>query len=702
MRSLPPPQLHSRGSPTSSLAPSNYTYAPGHYTSSSSGSDYAHNSASHSHLAGSPLAPSTKSAKSGVTTRSTGAKSGREGGGAGWESEFNLESFRHVSPAPPSPSPNSGSHGRGAPLTSSNLSALDAADRHPTAEFFSAPRRPRPRGGSDASASSGKISVAAFREVQARWGAARIPAFGGPGAGDRSRENLRAGGRQGRGRPQRKTPPHQQRRQSDPQTQQQRTPPQQYPQPGQQTPPQKASPPPAKTTPGKRYQQRAQMQSNLPQSQYAATASAATGYATHTRQENEPWPRAGGQQWESDTSASEDENEDGPTRGTGTGTGAGRDTGCIEFGRVRIGAPPSASANTGNVATRKPAAATSIRLRFCFLDDSLLAVVCDGPACHRTVSIPFPPFTLHFQGQRRRGQEKTIKSNPLVSFFGFLRTCLTPDAGMCATVSASQCSWIRRRPIFSQREDCAKLQAQSSYDVIFIPGVPTRGAANDMLFISTPHILSFPSTMRGELGHELIPTQRSQEDGGKDDGFTGGEMLASALGVQTSTKKPEQEAPNPVLTSRSPPVRSETGVVHFPSPPSSPAKEVPPCVLGSVGVFGPPASRSSAMRRETAGSAASLPAPAPAPVRSTSSASGSTRPAVQERDMLSERLRAAAAASASAELVGIVEKLPQQEKKTPPPPVAFVTATARKAFHRRSLSDIISAQKRTWADDGDN
>ncbi|KAF8146124.1 hypothetical protein K438DRAFT_527702 [Mycena galopus ATCC 62051] len=177
-------------------------------------------------------------------------------------------------------------------------------------------------------------------------------------------------------------------------------------------------------------------------------------------------------------------------------------------------------------------------------------------------------------------------------------------------------------------------------------------------------------------------------------------MLAAALGGKASTNKLETVAPNPVLTSRLPPVRSETGLVHFPSPPSSPVKEAPSRLLGSVGTFGPPASRSSPMRRETAGSAASLPASAPPPARSTSPASGSSS-AVQKRDMLSERLRAVTAASASAERVGVVEKLPQQEKKTPPP-AAFATATACKAFHRRSSSDIISPPKWTWADDRDN
>ncbi|KAJ7331083.1 hypothetical protein DFH08DRAFT_815165 [Mycena albidolilacea] len=180
-RSLPPPStVHS----SSSLAPGgSHTYT------------------------GSLLTPSispTKSTTTAKSAKSAGAKSGRRfafwargkgapespsptkrGGGEGkegkegGESEFNLRSFRHVSPAAINTSANSPlagattsytnlnssqtnlMGGSTAKLTASNLFSLELE-----MDLGSAPRRPRPRGGSDASASSGsRISVAAFREV---------------------------------------------------------------------------------------------------------------------------------------------------------------------------------------------------------------------------------------------------------------------------------------------------------------------------------------------------------------------------------------------------------------------------------------------------------------------------------------------------------------------------------------------------------
>ncbi|KAK6969024.1 hypothetical protein R3P38DRAFT_3298852 [Favolaschia claudopus] len=74
------------------------------------------------------------------------------------------------------------------------------------------------------------------------------------------------------------------------------------------------------------------------------------------------------------------------------------------------------------------------------------------------------------------------------------------------------------------------------------------------------------------------------------DGFTGGGMLGGGGG-----RRGEQQTP--VLTSRSPPVRSltadsgtavkatikETALVHFPSPPTSPVREVPPPLQSTTG-----------------------------------------------------------------------------------------------------------------------
>ncbi|KAF8267397.1 hypothetical protein EI94DRAFT_1801735 [Lactarius quietus] len=77
---------------------------------------------------------------------------------------FNLKAFRHVtSPLSTSPNP--------------DTSPLD---------YLDPPARPRPRGDSNASDSSQRISVAAFREVQARRSAANSPVPSSPGDRDSS------------------------------------------------------------------------------------------------------------------------------------------------------------------------------------------------------------------------------------------------------------------------------------------------------------------------------------------------------------------------------------------------------------------------------------------------------------------------------------------------------------------------------------
>ncbi|KAJ7360653.1 hypothetical protein DFH08DRAFT_800097 [Mycena albidolilacea] len=254
---------------------------------------------------GSLLAPSvspTKSTATAKSAKSVGVKSGRRfafwtrgkgtppesptkqgGKGAGGEeSELNLRSFRHVSPAATNANANSrlaGSTsytnlnssqtnlvgGSTAKLTASNLSSLEM-------DLGGAPRRPRPRGGSDASASSGgRISVAAFREVHAqRQGQGRVPSPGpGPGmyvgSGAGSQQNLHA-------------------------QQQQRSQPRQGREREQQTPT-KGSPPPAKTTLGKHYQAPAHFNSLNPQQQGQPRKTSG-----HTRQ-----PQV---QWDSETSQS--------------------------------------------------------------------------------------------------------------------------------------------------------------------------------------------------------------------------------------------------------------------------------------------------------------------------------------------------------------------------------------------------------------
>ncbi|KAK6984927.1 hypothetical protein R3P38DRAFT_3230952 [Favolaschia claudopus] len=185
------------------------------------------------------------------------------------------------------------------------------------------------------------------------------------------------------------------------------------------------------------------------------------------------------------------------------------------------------------------------------------------------------------------------------------------------------------------------------------------------------------------------------------DGFTGGGMLGGG-----GSRRGEQQTP--VLTSRSPPVRSltadadspKTGLVHFPSPPSSPVREVPP------------SSASLSVNSSTEGSGANV---------------------KMKTEGVSERLRAVVGAGEEekgkgGDLGQIVKWAPNlsprptdaQKKLTsttttippshlnpnPPPPASTAspssssTTSARKTFHRRSSSDIISAApKRTWADE---
>ncbi|KAJ7644718.1 hypothetical protein FB45DRAFT_299021 [Roridomyces roridus] len=117
------------------------------------------------------------------------------GPGGGEDGDFNLRAFRHVAPSS-SPSPRGSPRGSPSPappslsyqqnqhqntsktrLTASALSALGGDEMRPPQ---------RPRAPSDVSASSSRISVAAFREIQARRSAAGSPALGGP-AVDRER-----------------------------------------------------------------------------------------------------------------------------------------------------------------------------------------------------------------------------------------------------------------------------------------------------------------------------------------------------------------------------------------------------------------------------------------------------------------------------------------------------------------------------------
>lgn len=97
---------------------------------------------------------------------------------------FNLKAFRHVRPESPSPQP----------------------DRPPSSldmDLPPPPARPRPRGDSTASDSSQRISVAAFREAQAKRSATNspVPSFRPPSAADTLMPTRSSQGNMGRATP---------------------------------------------------------------------------------------------------------------------------------------------------------------------------------------------------------------------------------------------------------------------------------------------------------------------------------------------------------------------------------------------------------------------------------------------------------------------------------------------------------------------
>ncbi|KAF7347101.1 hypothetical protein MVEN_01464200 [Mycena venus] len=717
----------------------------------------------YSGYAGSPLAPQispTKSTASGWTAKTTGGKGKGESksagvkagrkfafwtrggsktpteppsptpskrggqGGEGAESEFNLRAFRHVSPnaTPPNPSSPNPYARDGAKLTASALSALNSAS--PSADDLSAPRRPRPRGGSDASASSSRISVAAFREVVAQKEKGRSPSpgpgmertYGGGGAATGSMYSLGGAGNRSQpgngsgyfsqqgGREQQYPQRQEQQHQQQHQRQQQ-----QQPQP-QQTPTRPPAPP-AKTTPGKHYQPRSNASNshpNLHNTSASANANPAkkSGHArTHGRWDSEESESPSGQE-----ESEEEESDEVPVRRTAKSeVGHGQQVRRQE--RQEMPPPRSASSlgmyggagmgeSKGNV--------TSKRLS----QPQLPALQIPGGAIR--------PQAAPQQSQQRPQPPPAAASSDSESSS---ESSEDSDDAPLATLVAP------RRPG----------SALSSLSNVALNSAGASGSQPNLAYGNLPHSALAKHNRSGSQSGSSIasssrpankpkplidiaeltaskPTLASKPE---KDGFTGGGMLASVpnakgKGGDTGGAKGDR---GPVLTSRSPPVRADTGLVHFPSPPSSPKKEVPPHVVASVGVSGPPqaqpktqAQRSIPMRRETATSAASLPPPstASASTSPSPSPSASSSPVVQKRDVLSERLRAVAAAnaaSANAERERLQENAKKQtpstvgmEKKTPPPP-AFANVAARKAFHRRSSSDIISAQKRTWADD---
>ncbi|KAK6974053.1 hypothetical protein R3P38DRAFT_3296792 [Favolaschia claudopus] len=172
-----------------------------------------------------------------------------------------------------------------------------------------------------------------------------------------------------------------------------------------------------------------------------------------------------------------------------------------------------------------------------------------------------------------------------------------------------------------------------------------------------------------------------------EDGFTGGGMLAKER----------------VLTSRSPPVRSltadadspKTGLVHFPSPPSSPVREAPPPLQSSTAAGVTMKSEGLSQRLKVVAGGG----------EKEKGKSGDFEQIVK----WTPKPSAVPANAQNQKTLGPTTKTTSSFQRTPdPPPPAFSstspsppsTTAARKAFHRRSSSDIISgAPKCTWADD---
>ncbi|KAJ7622592.1 hypothetical protein DFH06DRAFT_1447534 [Mycena polygramma] len=719
-RSLPP------ASPASSMSLSPFQNNPG---SNSYSYSAASNLAGH---VGSPLAPSispTKSTMSGrtattdktsKTSKSTGAKAGRRFF-SGWgrksggtspvppspsrptqddRGDFNLRAFRHVngsrdnlSATPPSPSarhhPNNiNNAGRGAggggpaKLTATNLSALEGAGDGDIV----APRRPRPRGTSDASASNSRISVAAFREAQARRVGAGSPAPGdspggvrspspGPGvysrapspgpynsgmAGSGSRSGIHLQGQQ-------QYQQYQQQQQSQMQQVQQHHP-QQQPQL------QQAQRPPAKTHAS------------------APAPAPAKKKSGHMRERN---------QWDSDEDEEEEEEEEseseaqsgaGPVRKRTITRAARSEAGHGGKGQV-YGAGIAGSVSTGNISADVGAAASkrlSQQLPALQIPTRQQSAPPSAPPPQRQAAPPRRPTS---SSQSDSDSDDSVDSDdaPLATLVAPRRpgSALSSRSNLNLSAGGSQTN-------LSPGGSNANLHAAGSHSNLHqsslppfapSPSRPTHKTSGSASGSSVTSSRGAPGKPKPLIDIAALTAARPTLFGQpKEDGFTGGGMLAS---VSPSSNLAKSESP--VLTSRSPPI-SNTGLVQFPSPPGSPVAEAPPALrmLSSMSPSPTPSTalRSSPMRRETAGSAVSLGAPM---TRSTSPVGGG------RRDVLSERLRAVAAANnvERERKLHVGQKTPEKPQHLAPP-AAYANVAARKAFHRRSSSDIISRQPPAW------
>ncbi|CAK5282341.1 unnamed protein product [Mycena citricolor] len=538
----------------------------------------------------SPLAPTispTKSVASGLTTRSTatsktsksaGAKSGKKF--SFWGSrksspelppspsppDFNLQSFRNArDPSPARPTASAIQ-----PLTAGNLSSLGREYENSDLPLVR-PRPPREHRGSDASSS--RISVSAFREMQAKRSAAGSPALpdsaGGrtpsPGPGT---VRLYALGNASGSRSHQPLPQHQL-------------------QP-------RATPPTA-----------------------ALIQPAPQRLLGHQR-------RPG--QWESDddeVEEEEEESDEGDGMKTGNGSHLARRQRTITKNTARSdlghgGGLRAASSLGVNGSTASP---PSVDMHAKRLSIEIPARQVRAPASSTRPS-PSPAQKARPLPQSGSSSSSDSDDAPLATLVLPRRAGSSLSIGSNGSTShlPASPSPNTRGPSPLSTAAVPRPQHQSTLSVASGSGSSTTSRA--------PVGKAKPLIDINELT-AARPVLASQAK--TNDGFTGGGMLAG--------KEKPSASPSPVLTTRSPPVTNETGLMRFPSPPGSPVREKSP----TLGV------------RETTIS----------------------RPVVR-RDMLSERLKAAAVTTSDSE---------SSRPSVPNPPTSF--SPARRAMHRRSSSDII-------------
>ncbi|KAF8127783.1 hypothetical protein K438DRAFT_2000583 [Mycena galopus ATCC 62051] len=313
--------------------------------------------------------------------------------------------------------------------------------------------------------------------------------------------------------------------------------------------PQKAPPPPAKTTPGKHYQQRAQTQSNVLQMQRREQTQRTNTQPKPPLQQNTPNKKTGQGHDENENAPSSAEptnsNSKPPPLGRTVKSDAGHGTG-RHYGLRRAWASKRLSQPV--LPTLEIPSSAPIR-----------------PQAQPQQRRPPPPAATSSKSLSESKEEHSDDDAPLATLVSLRRPRSAPSS-----FSGSNPNLVGSHTNLAANTNLPPSPLPPHY-----PGHKHSGSQSGSSIASSSR--SGPNKSKPLIDIKELtasrPTQLLQKDGGKDDGFTGGGMLASALGGKANTNKQETEAPNPVLTSRSPPVWSETGLVHFPLPPSSPAKE---------------------------------------------------------------------------------------------------------------------------------